>query len=69
MLSIDKFKELVDPCLADAYDEEQMKILALTAALCIDQSPIERPHMNQVGFLYMKHLDKNYFVAKEEGVG
>ncbi|CAL0334648.1 unnamed protein product [Lupinus luteus] len=48
LLSANNIKELVDPVLADAYDEEQMKLVILTASLCIEQSSIHRPHMNQV---------------------
>ncbi|XP_019462746.1 PREDICTED: receptor-like cytosolic serine/threonine-protein kinase RBK2 isoform X1 [Lupinus angustifolius] len=47
LLSTNNIKELVDPCLNDDYDEEQMKFLILTASLCIDQSSV-RPQMNQV---------------------
>ncbi|KAJ9182002.1 hypothetical protein P3X46_006040 [Hevea brasiliensis] len=48
LLVKDRIKELVDPTLADAYDEEQMEILALTASFCIYQSSMQRPHMNQI---------------------
>ncbi|XP_027353610.1 receptor-like cytosolic serine/threonine-protein kinase RBK2 [Abrus precatorius] len=48
LLSADKIKDLVDPVLADAYDEEQMKLVILTASQCIDQSSIQRPNMSQV---------------------
>ncbi|CAL0325827.1 unnamed protein product [Lupinus luteus] len=40
LLSTDNIKELVDPCLNDDYDEEQMKYMILTASLCIDQSSV-----------------------------
>ncbi|KAL6324334.1 hypothetical protein AAG906_012580 [Vitis piasezkii] len=39
--------ELVDPAL-DEYDEEEMDRMLLTASLCIEQSPVLRPRMNQV---------------------
>ncbi|XP_028759894.1 receptor-like cytosolic serine/threonine-protein kinase RBK2 [Neltuma alba] len=47
LLSVDKIKELADPCLSDAYDEEQMKILVITASLCIEHCSVERPQMSQ----------------------
>ncbi|KAL5157570.1 Receptor-like cytosolic serine/threonine-protein kinase RBK2 [Glycine soja] len=43
LLTANNIKELVDPVLADAYDEEQMKLVTLTASLCVDQSSIQRP--------------------------
>uniref|UniRef100_K7MAM7 Protein kinase domain-containing protein n=1 Tax=Glycine max TaxID=3847 RepID=K7MAM7_SOYBN len=48
LLTANNIKELVDPVLADAYDEEQMKLVTLTASLCVDQSSIQRPVMSQV---------------------
>ncbi|XP_061359661.1 receptor-like cytosolic serine/threonine-protein kinase RBK2 [Gastrolobium bilobum] len=48
LLSANNIKELVDPTLADAYDEEQMKLVILAASLCIDQTSIQRPQMSQV---------------------
>ncbi|KAK4266458.1 hypothetical protein QN277_027377 [Acacia crassicarpa] len=48
LLSVDKIKELVDPYLSDAYDEEQIKIVMMTASLCIEQSSCERPYMSEV---------------------
>ncbi|KAE8076903.1 hypothetical protein FH972_015524 [Carpinus fangiana] len=48
LLSKNSIKELVDPCLANAYDSEQMNRLALTASLCIHQSSVHRPKMSQV---------------------
>ncbi|KAK9292207.1 hypothetical protein L1049_020169 [Liquidambar formosana] len=38
---------LVDPSIGDAYDPEEMDRVVLTASLCIEQSPILRPRMNQ----------------------
>ncbi|CBI26143.3 hypothetical protein VitviT2T_006406 [Vitis vinifera] len=40
--------ELVDPRLADAYDSEQMNIVATVSSLCLHQSSVQRPRMNQV---------------------
>ncbi|ESW19829.1 hypothetical protein PHAVU_006G159100 [Phaseolus vulgaris] len=48
LLSANNIKALVDPVLVDAYDEEQMKLVTLTASLCVDQSSIQRPDMSQV---------------------
>ncbi|KAK7245739.1 hypothetical protein RIF29_40588 [Crotalaria pallida] len=48
LLVANNIKELVDPVLGDDYDEEQMKLVILTASLCIDQSSIHRPQMSQV---------------------
>lgn len=48
LLSANKIKELVDPVLDGAYDEEQMKLVALTASLCVDQCSIQRPDMSEV---------------------
>ena len=40
-------KELVDPSLGDNYNTEEMDRVILTASMCIEQSPILRPRMNQ----------------------
>ncbi|XP_028781646.1 receptor-like cytosolic serine/threonine-protein kinase RBK2, partial [Neltuma alba] len=48
LLSSNNIKELVDPYLNGAYDEEQMKLVVLVASLCVDQSSAERPNMSQV---------------------
>lgn len=48
LLSANKIKELVDPILVGAYDEEQMKHVTLIASMCIDPSSIQRPEMSQV---------------------
>ncbi|XP_019419335.1 PREDICTED: receptor-like cytosolic serine/threonine-protein kinase RBK2 isoform X1 [Lupinus angustifolius] len=48
LLSANNIKELVDPTLANAYDEVQMKHVILTASLCIEQTSVHRPYMNQV---------------------
>jgi hypothetical protein len=47
LLTSNNIKELVDPVLGDAYDAEQMKLVILSASMCIDQSSIQRPHMSQ----------------------
>ncbi|XP_065846973.1 receptor-like cytosolic serine/threonine-protein kinase RBK2 [Euphorbia lathyris] len=50
---IDKndIKAIVDPSLGEDYDVEEMEHVVLTASLCIQQSPILRPRMNQVVIL------------------
>ncbi|CBI34325.3 unnamed protein product, partial [Vitis vinifera] len=45
--------ELVDPAL-DEYDEEEMDRMLLTASLCIEQSPVLRPRMNQASTNFRK---------------
>lgn len=47
LLDANNIKDLVDPSLGDNYDEGQMGCFVLTASLCIEQSPILRPRMNQ----------------------
>ncbi|KAL2942239.1 Receptor-like cytosolic serine/threonine-protein kinase RBK2 [Bienertia sinuspersici] len=44
-------KSLVDPVLGDDYDEEQLDQMVLTASLCIQQTPVLRPRMNQIAIL------------------
>ena len=56
MLSANNIKELVDPVLGDAYDEEQMKLVILTASLCIEQSSIQRPQMSEACPLHMRNF-------------
>ncbi|KAI4317682.1 hypothetical protein L6164_025532 [Bauhinia variegata] len=48
LISQNKIKELVDSCLADAYDKEEMDRLIMTAFACVDPSASQRPVMNQV---------------------
>ncbi|KAM6545297.1 hypothetical protein CsatB_026033 [Cannabis sativa] len=48
LLSKTSFKELVDPCLNEAYDVEQMSRIVLIASMCIHQSSANRPQMSQV---------------------
>jgi hypothetical protein len=53
LLSSNNIKELVDPILHGAYDEEQMKLVILTASMCIDQASILRPQMSEAcPFIY-----------------
>ncbi|XP_015570421.1 receptor-like cytosolic serine/threonine-protein kinase RBK2 isoform X2 [Ricinus communis] len=51
LLDNNDIKELADPSLGDHYDIEEMERVILTASLCIEQSPILRPRMNQVVIL------------------
>ncbi|KFK26129.1 hypothetical protein AALP_AA8G207400 [Arabis alpina] len=43
-----KIKQLVDPILGDDYDVEELDRLVFIASLCIHQTSMNRPHMNQV---------------------
>lgn len=58
LLDNNNVKQLVDPSLGDNYDLEEMDRVILTAFLCIEQSPILRPRMNQVVILLR---GENYF--------
>ncbi|KAK9017074.1 hypothetical protein V6N11_079560 [Hibiscus sabdariffa] len=51
LLDENDIKELLDPVLGDDYDAEEVDRMALTASLCIEQSPILRPQMSQVVIL------------------
>ncbi|KAL2922861.1 Receptor-like cytosolic serine/threonine-protein kinase RBK2 [Bienertia sinuspersici] len=48
LLDKNKLKELIDPQLGDGVDNDQIKLLAMTANKCINQSSIDRPEMNEV---------------------
>ncbi|WJX13159.1 non-specific serine/threonine protein kinase [Trifolium repens] len=48
LLDANNIKDVVDPSLGDTYDKGQMGCLGLTAAMCVEQSPILRPRMSQV---------------------
>ncbi|XP_024031470.1 receptor-like cytosolic serine/threonine-protein kinase RBK2 [Morus notabilis] len=48
LLDSNDTKKLIDPSLGENYIPEEMDLVALTASLCIEQSPILRPRMNQV---------------------
>lgn len=41
-------RELVDPAIAENCDKRQLHLTVLAASLCIQQSSIRRPDMNQV---------------------
>ena len=60
LLSVDKIKELVDPCLNDAYDEEQMKIVMMIASLCIEQCSNERPQMSEASSIGLKTILRSH---------
>ncbi|KAK8712577.1 hypothetical protein V6N13_147814 [Hibiscus sabdariffa] len=51
LLDENDITELLDPFLGDDYDADQVDRMALTASLCIEQSPILRPQMSQVVIL------------------
>ena len=48
LLPKDNLKDLVDPCLLDVFDTEQMKLMTSVASMCINQSSIQRPEMGEV---------------------
>ena len=50
-----KFKELVDPNLADNYDESQMQRMVLAATVCLARAPQLRPNMAQVSSTNISH--------------
>ncbi|GAB2215609.1 hypothetical protein Drorol1_Dr00019998, partial [Drosera rotundifolia] len=39
--------KLIDPCLSDDYNREELDRMALTASLCVEYTPILRPTMSQ----------------------
>ncbi|KAL3728209.1 hypothetical protein ACJRO7_032884 [Eucalyptus globulus] len=51
LLNDNVIKDLVDPSLGDDYNADEMDCVIMTASLCIEQSPILRPRMNQVAIL------------------
>ncbi|KAJ0972082.1 hypothetical protein J5N97_020041 [Dioscorea zingiberensis] len=48
ILNNGKVKQLVDPCLGDEYDNEQMERMVLAATLCTRQAPPCRPQIGTV---------------------
>ncbi|KAL6012618.1 hypothetical protein ACLOJK_003107 [Asimina triloba] len=48
LLDANNMKELVDPCLGDAYDPGEMRCATSAASMCIHHLSAMRPHMNQV---------------------
>ncbi|XP_050890095.1 receptor-like cytosolic serine/threonine-protein kinase RBK2 [Lathyrus oleraceus] len=48
LLDANNVKDVVDPSLGDDYDQGQIECVGLTASMCVEQSPILRPRMNQV---------------------
>lgn len=57
LLEKNNYKELVDPCLGDSWDAEQMKLMAVTASMCIHPSSIQRPQMREVVEILMGEKD------------
>ena len=47
-LDKNKLMDIIDPQLGDGIDPDQIKLLAMTANKCINQSSIERPEMSEV---------------------
>lgn len=48
LLKKNEIRELIDPALGEDYNPRQMILVLLAASLCIHQSSIRRPQMNQV---------------------
>ncbi|KAL7599802.1 hypothetical protein Lser_V15G22276 [Lactuca serriola] len=44
-------KELVDPCLGDDYNPQELERAIIAASLCIELTPVLRPRMSQVVML------------------
>jgi hypothetical protein len=61
LLDKNDIKELVDPSLGDNYDTEEMDRVVLTASMCIEQSPILRPRMNQASTAF-KTVSQDFLV-------
>ncbi|KAF3612860.1 Receptor-like cytosolic serine/threonine-protein kinase RBK2 [Capsicum annuum] len=47
LLKKNRISELVDPSLADDYNLLQMNLMVLAASVCVQQSSIKRPRINQ----------------------
>ncbi|XP_056168110.1 receptor-like cytosolic serine/threonine-protein kinase RBK2 isoform X2 [Syzygium oleosum] len=47
LLDDNVIEDLIDPSLGDDYNSDEMDRVIMTASLCIEQSPILRPRMNQ----------------------
>ncbi|GAB2287358.1 hypothetical protein Dimus_021738 [Dionaea muscipula] len=62
LLHNNDLKELIDPCLGDDYDMEELDRMALTASLCVEYTPILRPRMSQAVVL----LRGDEFVKKTQ---
>ncbi|XP_009626405.1 receptor-like cytosolic serine/threonine-protein kinase RBK2 isoform X1 [Nicotiana tabacum] len=48
LLKKNRIRELVDPSLADDYNLLQINLMVLAASLCVQQSSIRRPRINQI---------------------
>ena len=51
LIKENKIKQLVDPVMGDDYDLEELERLVFIASLCIHQTSMNRPHMNQACIL------------------
>ncbi|XP_027923818.1 receptor-like cytosolic serine/threonine-protein kinase RBK2 [Vigna unguiculata] len=66
-LKKNSIRELIDPSLADyVFDCRQIKIMLFTASLCIQQSSIRRPSMNQVVQLLNGNVSGSRFTKKSQ---
>jgi hypothetical protein len=58
LLEVENLQELIDPRLEGIYDAEEMHRVVLAATLCLRQSAVWRPCMNQViGLLVDEEVD------------
>lgn len=58
LIKENKIKQLVDPVMGDDYDIEELERLVFIASLCIHQTSMNRPHMNQACIL--KHSTPSF---------
>ncbi|CAM8926058.1 unnamed protein product [Rhodiola kirilowii] len=65
LLNRNSISELVDPSLGGSYVQEEMDRVALTASLCIEQSSILRPRMNQIVVLLRSNEKKHQARARQ----
>ncbi|BAT85386.1 hypothetical protein VIGAN_04292600 [Vigna angularis var. angularis] len=65
-LKKNNIRELIDPSLDDVFDSRQIKIMVFTASLCIQQSSIRRPSMNQVVQLLNGNVSCSSFTKKSQ---
>lgn len=64
LLARNNISELVDPSLGDSFDNEQMSRLILMSSLCIHQSSVRRPQMNQIVQI-LKQDEGSYELTKQ----
>lgn len=56
LLDNNNLSELVDPSLGNEYNPEEMDRVILTATLCIEQNPTERPQMRKASSLLSNYI-------------